>query len=72
MGETNAEDCRVCHKPMIDSEFGNMCSGALHSWKWVDDHWKRSFAGHPEVNPREREYLDKYGMPPHPAAGEHH
>ena len=70
MGDPNPENCPVCHKPMMDSEFGRMCNGALHSWKQVDERWKHSFAGHPEVNSSEREYLEKYGMPPLQAASE--
>lgn len=71
MAEPEMEYCPVCHKPMMDSEFGKMCCEALHGWKRVDDSWKHSFGGHPEVNPDEREYLEKHGMPPRPVAGAH-
>jgi hypothetical protein len=68
MDEQRTNDCPVCHKPMMDSEFGPMCRRALQSWKCVDERWKRSFAGHPEVNPAEREYLEKFGIPRDPEA----
>ena len=68
MGDLSAEGCPVCHKPMMESEFGPMCRRALQSWKHVDERWKRSFAGHPEVNPAEREYLEKHGIPQDPEA----
>lgn len=70
MSDSATHPCPVCHKPMMDTEFGPMCNGALHSWKCVDERWKRSFAGHPEVNPSEREFLEKHGMPPLPVTGE--
>ena len=64
MGDEPEAMCRVCHEPMFASELGPMCRRALQSWKRVDDRWKRSFAGHPEVNPAEREFLEKHGVPP--------
>ena len=64
MGDETASACPICHEPTMDSEFGPMCRRALQSWKRVEDRWKRSFAGHPEANPAEREYLEKYGPPP--------
>jgi hypothetical protein len=48
---------------MMDTEFGPICRRALRSWKLVGDHWRRSFAGHPESNPGELEYLRAHGMP---------
>jgi len=56
-------ECRICHQALLETEYGVMCRGALASWKWEVDHWRRSFAGHPEVNPDERRYLDKHGQP---------
>jgi hypothetical protein len=64
MSEQAPATCPICHEQMFDSEFGPMCRRALQSWKHVDERWKRSFAGHPEVNPEERAYLEKYGTPP--------
>ena len=64
MGEQVSTTCPVCHEALFDSEFGPMCLRALQSWKHVDDRWKHSFAGHPEINREERHYLEKHGMPP--------
>jgi hypothetical protein len=64
MSEQAQAPCAICHEAMFDSEFGPMCRGALASWRHVDDRWKRSFAGHPESNPNERAYLEKFGAPP--------
>jgi hypothetical protein len=63
MTEKTKMACRICKLPLLETEFGVMCRGALGSWKWEVDHWRRSFAGHPEVNPDERRYLEKHGQP---------
>jgi hypothetical protein len=63
MSKKPTEICPKCRQQMMETEFGPMCRRALKSWKRVDDHWRRSFGGHPETNPDEVEYLEKYGMP---------
>ena len=63
MTEKTTMACRFCKQPLFETEFGVMCRGALASWKWDVDHWRRSFAGHPEINPDERRYLQKHGQP---------
>ena len=63
MTEQIAQECRTCKQPMLETEWGPMCRRALQGWRWTDDHWRRPFAGHPESNPDEIEYLKKHGKP---------
>jgi len=63
MTEKTVMSCRFCKQPLFETEFGVMCRGGLASWTWDADHWRRSFAEHPENNPDERRYLQKYGQP---------
>ena len=63
MTENQAILCRYCKQPMMRTELGVMCRNALATYKWEVDHWRRSFAGHPEVNPDELRYLQRHGQP---------
>jgi len=66
MNEKERANCPICGEVMMDTDFGPMCWRALKSWKRVGDQWKRSFAGHPESNAAERQYLEAHGLPESP------